>query len=102
HKPSKACLHLLEKRLNDLFVALEEHPLADTLRAHEPRALQRREMRRDGRLRQAAAGVDPAGADAVVERQLLVREMRARLLEPRENLAAYRVGERLVDCVDVY
>ena len=98
---SKTCVHVLEKRLNNGLVAFEKHPLADPLRRDEAGALQCGQMRRHSGLRQPATRVDLAGAYAVIERQLLIGEVRLRIPQPRQNLAADGIGERLVDRVDV-
>jgi hypothetical protein len=98
---SERGVHVFEERLNDGLVAFEKHPLTDPLRRDEPRALQGGEVRRHGGLRQAAARVDLARAHAVVERQLLIGEMHARLAQPAENLPADRVGQRFVDRVEI-
>src|SRR6185437_15945138 len=91
-----------EKRLNDGFVSLEKAPLADLLHRHEPRALQRGEVSRHRRLRQAAARVDLPDAYAAIERQLLLGKVGTGLLEPRENLAPHGIGQCLMDGVDIY
>ena len=65
-------------------------------------ALQRCEMRRHRRLRQGGALVDQAGADAKVERIFLFGEILAGRLEPGQYPAPYRIGQRLVDCIDVH
>ncbi len=88
-------VHVLEKRLNDGLVAFEKHPLTDPFRRDESRALQGGEVRRHRGLRQAAARVDLAGAHAVVERQVLVGEVRIRLAQPAENLPPYRLASAL-------
>jgi len=64
-------------------------------------ALQGRQVCRDGGLRQAAAPVELAGADADLERMRLGREMPLRLLQPVQHLTAQRVGEGLEDGVEV-
>src|SRR5690348_6461376 len=64
--------------------------------------MQGREMRGNGGLRHAAAPIDLTRADAMRQRQFLIREMLLRLLQPLENLAAKGVGEGLVNCVDVH
>src|SRR3954468_15781749 len=53
-----------------LLVALVENPLADAPRRHEVGRRQRRQMRRDAGLRQAAI-VELAGADTHLERMRL-------------------------------
>ena len=65
-------------------------------------ALQHGQMREHRRLGQSAAAVDVAGADAMLEgmaRAFL--EIRLGILQPRQDLAAHRVGERLEDGVGV-
>ncbi len=66
---------MVEKGVDHVLVAPEVDPLADALRIHEGRTLERREVRRDRRLRQPATQVDLARADAVLERVRLVREI---------------------------
>src|SRR5579872_918243 len=100
-KRSELAVHVLEKGLNDCLVAFEKHPLTDPLRRNETGALQRGKVRRHGGLRQAAVRVDLARAHAVIERELLVGEMRIWLAQPAENLPPYRVGKRFVNRVDI-
>lgn len=92
---------MFEERLDDGLVALEKDPLTDPLRRDEPRALQGREVRRHGGLREAAARVDLARAHAVIERQILIGEMRVRFPQPAKNLPADRVGKGFVNRVDI-
>ena len=100
-KRSELGVHVLEKGLNDGLVAFEKHPLPNPLRRNETGALQRGEVRRHGGLRQAAVRVDLARAHAMIERELLVGEMRIRLAQPAENLPPYGVGKRFVNRVDI-
>src|SRR5471032_997499 len=85
---SEPGVHMVEKRLDDSFVALEKDPLTDPFRRDQTRALQRREMSRHGGLRQTAACVDLSSAYAVIQRQFLIGEMRVRLPQPAKNLPA--------------
>ena len=90
-----------EERLDGFLVAFIKNPLADAARGDQFGPLQRGQVSRHGRLRQPGTRIDQAGADADVERVLLLREVRVRVLQPAKNLAPYRVDQRLVDRVNV-
>ena len=95
-------IQLQQERGNHGFIATEEHPLPHLGGRNQPRALQHREVRRHGGLRQPAAPIDMARAHPVFEgmpRPLL--EVRLRRLQPPQDLAAHGIGQRLEDGVDI-
>jgi hypothetical protein len=95
-------MKLIEKLLDDCFVALEKYPLPDPFRRHQTRFVKRGQVSRDRGLGHTATRVDLTRAHATRERKLLFAEVRFRLLEPRENLASDRVGQSLVNGVDIH
>ena len=100
--PSEPFMKLIEKRLNDRFVAPEKYPLPNPLGGHQTRFVKRAQVSRHCGLRHIAARVDLTSAYAIHERKLLLREVDLWLLEPRENLAAHRIGQGLVNGVDIH
>jgi hypothetical protein len=53
-------------------------------------------------LRQPGALIDQAGADAELKWAFLVREILARRFQPGQYLPPHRIGQRLVDCINVH
>src|SRR5690606_30298478 len=98
---SKIVVHRMQEGLDRFLVALEEDPLTDTARRDQAGRLQRRQVRGHRRLRQPAALVDLAATDAEIERMLLLGEINLGIFQPAENLAPDRVGQRLVDGIDI-
>jgi hypothetical protein len=95
-------MKLIEKLLDDRFVALEKYPLPDPFRGHQTRFVKRGQVSRHRGLRHATTRVDLPRANAIRERELLLAEVGFGLLEPRENLASDRVGQGLVNGVDIH
>jgi hypothetical protein len=95
-------MKLIEKLLDDRFVALEKYPLPDPFRRHETRFVKRGQVSRDRGLGHAATRVDLTRAHAIHERELLLGKVDLGLLEPHENLAADRIGQGLVNSVDIH
>ena len=86
-------MKLIDECLDGSFIAFEIIPLTDALRSNQSSLQQRRQVRRYGRLRQVAAAIDQAGADTHAERVLLFGKKYLGLFQPRQDLAAHRIGE---------
>src|SRR5580698_1970964 len=91
-----------EKSLDHVFIALEEHPLSNPPRCHKARLVKRGQMSRNGGLGHTATPLDLAGAYAILQRKCLRAEACFRLLQPREDLAAYGVGQSFMNGIDVH
>ena len=98
---SELLAHLLEEGLDGFLVAFEEVPLADLLAADQPRALQRRQVGRDRRLRQAAALVDLPGTHTVFGAVMLVGEAGVRVFQPVQDFSPYWVGQGFYYFVEI-
>jgi hypothetical protein len=92
---------VFEERLDGLFIAFEEVPLANLLAADQPRALQGGQVRGDCGLRQPGALVDLAGADADFQRVILIGEIDVWVFQPVQDFTSYRMGQRLDHVIDV-
>jgi hypothetical protein len=68
---SETVMKLIEKLLDDCFVALEKYPLPDPFRRHETRFVKRGQVSRNRGLGHAATRVDLPRAHAIHERELL-------------------------------
>src|SRR5450830_906199 len=93
---------MLQKSLDGGFIALEEAPLPYFFGGNQVRLLQGGQVSRDGRLRQFQAPVDQAGTNADIKRIVLRTEMLRWIFQPLQYLPPYRIGQRLVDGVNVH
>lgn len=91
----------LDKRLDHVFIAAEKVPLPGFLAADQACALQGGQVCRHGGLRQAAALVDLAGADAVLVVVHLLGELHFRVFQPVENVSPYWVCQGFYYFVEV-
>src|SRR5690349_12166189 len=78
---------LRDEAADQVFIALEEDPLAYLAGSDQAGALQRGQMRRHGGLGKSCALIDQASTNAQFERIFLHRKMRRRIFQPGQDLA---------------
>ncbi len=98
----KRPVQLFEKSVDQRVVTLEKYPLADAFRTHQPCFVKRGKVSRDRGLRHIAARVDLPCANPVLQRQFLFAKKCPGFVEPREYPAAHRIGQGLVNGVDIH
>ena len=97
----KLLADFFEEDLDGFLITFEEVPLTMFLAGNQARSLQRCQVGRDRRLRQAAELIKLSGAHAMFGGVDLVRERGIRIFESVENFSAYWVCQGFYYFVEV-